>query len=298
MKYEPVITPGFESREEMQQTAIRMRLEGHSKKEIAAALGFKTGGRTLSTWLKDIPAPEWTKRPTAKDDLRALALEMRMQGMSYKEIAQEIGVSKSSLSLWLRGVLLTEEQKERLEGKQSENGRRRAEANRALRVAREEKIRREAAAQIPTIAESELFVAGVVAYRAEGAKQKAWVSSCQVAFANSDPKMILLFLRFLKLLGYERADVSACLAIHESGDERRALRFWSNITGIPKESFLKTILKRHNPKTVRKNTGEAYHGCLTIRVKRSSDFNRRLDGWFHAIVARLPDSAQLDFRFD
>ncbi|MBW3589212.1 MAG: hypothetical protein KY429_07320 [Actinobacteria bacterium] len=218
--------------------------------------------------------------------------------MSYKQIRGVLGVSKSSLSLWLRDVLLTDEQREELARRKSENGRRRAEANRALRVAREAKIRREAASQVPAIAESELFVAGVVAYRAEGAKQKAWDSSRQVAFANSDPKMIILFMSFLKLLGYEKADMSLWLAIHESADERRALRFWSNITGMPVESFWKTTFKRHNPKTVRKNTREAYHGCLTIRVKRSSDFNRRLDGWFQAIVARLPGGSQLDLKFD
>ena len=288
MKYEPVITPGFESREEMRQTAVRMRLEGHSRKEIAAALGFKTGGRTLSTWLKDIPAPEWTKRPRAKDDLRDRAIEMRLQGMSYKQIQEVLGVSKSSLSLWLRDVFLSDDQKEELARRMNENGRRRAEANRALRVARTAQIARQTAEQIPSVAESELFVAGVVAYRAEGSKQKAWDASCQAAFANSDPKMIVLFLRFLELLGYRKEDLTFSLAIHESGDEKRALRFWSNVIDIPVSSFMKTTFKRHNPKTVRKNTREAYHGCLTVRVRKSTDLNRRLDGWFQAIVSKLP----------
>ena len=39
------------------------------------------------------------------------------------------------------------------------------------------------------------------------------------------------------------------------------------------------MLKRHNPKTVRKNVGEGYHGCLRIDVRRSGDLYRRIEGW-------------------
>jgi hypothetical protein len=44
-------------------------------------------------------------------------------------------------------------------------------------------------------------------------------------------------------------------------------------------------LKRHNPETVRKNTGEGYYGCLNIRVRRSGDFYRKIEGWMSAITA-------------
>ena len=35
----------------------------------------------------------------------------------------------------------------------------------------------------------------------------------------------------------------------------------------------------HNPKTVRKNVGERYRGCLRIDVRRSSDLYRKIEGW-------------------
>jgi len=43
--------------------------------------------------------------------------------------------------------------------------------------------------------------------------------------------------------------------------------------------------QRHNPKTVRKNTGDEYHGCLRIDVRRSSGLYRRIEGWSAAIMS-------------
>ena len=49
--------------------------------------------------------------------------------------------------------------------------------------------------------------------------------------------------------------------------------------------FCTPTLKRHNPKTVRKNTGVDYHGCLRIDVSRSSGLYRQIDGWAGAIMS-------------
>lgn len=42
------------------------------------------------------------------------AIELRKQGLSYREIRKSINVSKSTLSLWLKDIELTEQQKKRL----------------------------------------------------------------------------------------------------------------------------------------------------------------------------------------
>ncbi|MGH3324094.1 MAG: hypothetical protein ACRDOV_06655, partial [Streptomyces sp.] len=55
----------------------------------------------------------------------------------------------------------------------------------------------------------------------------------------------------------------------------------------------KTTLKRHNPKTVRKNVGAEYRGCLVVRVLQGADLYRRIEGWWSGIVceARKPRRA-------
>ena len=73
--------------------------------------------------------------------------------------------------------------------------------------------------------------------------------------------------------------------IHESADARSAGLFWLKVTGAQPEQFLTPALKRHNPKTVRKNVGEDYHGCLRIDVRRSSGLYRKIEGWAEAIMS-------------
>ena len=70
-----------------------------------------------------------------------------------------------------------------------------------------------------------------------------------------------------------------------SADVESAQRFWLEVTGASPGQFLTPTLKRHNPKTVRKNVGENYHGCLRIDVHRSADLYRRIEGWAAAGMA-------------
>ena len=269
------------------EAARELRRQGKSRSQIKEALGLRSGGSALSRWLKDIPPPEWTKRPTAKDDLRALAVQMRLEGKSYRQIREALPspVSKSSLSLWLRDVPLTEEQRRTLELRSWEAVSSRARSVRAQRVRRQEATKAAARDQIQALAESELFVAGLVAYWAEGSKAKPWREGGEsLTFINSDPDMIRLFIAWLQLLGVGRDRLVCNLSIHESADVEAAASYWSELVGIPASRFRKPSLKRHNPKTVRHNTGDTYRGCLVIYVRRSTELYRMVAGWWAGLA--------------
>lgn len=90
------------SREQLRETAIRLRREGLSRRQIRERIDVSDN--TLGIWLRGVPAPEWTRRPRAKDDLRAKARELRLAGWNYPRIAEELSVSKSSVSLWVRDL--------------------------------------------------------------------------------------------------------------------------------------------------------------------------------------------------
>ena len=148
---------------------MQLRLAGRSRSQIAEALGLAAGGgEPLTTWLRDVPPPAWTQRPRAKDDLRETAVAMRREGRSYREIREVVGVSKSTLSLWLRDVPWTEEQQRALDLRTPAAATRRARAIRASATQRRLQTRAEARAQITNLSESELFAAGVVAYWLRG----------------------------------------------------------------------------------------------------------------------------------
>lgn len=268
------------------EQAVQLRLAGLSRSQIAEALGLTAGGgEPLTTWLRDVPAPAWTRRPRAKDDLRKIAVAMREEGRSYREIQGVVGVAKSTLSLWLRDVPLSKEQRLALALRSPADSTRRAQAIRASAAQRRARIQAEARAQITKLSESELFVAGVVAYWAEGSKNKPWRTGARVSFLNSDPAMILLFLRWLTLIGVDGERLQFRLNIHESADAAAAEAFWAGVVAVPVPVFDRTTLKRHNPLTVRKNVNADYHGCLCVSVRRSTDLNLQIAGWFEAIAA-------------
>jgi transposase len=268
--------------------AVQLRLAGLSRSQIADALGLSGGGKALTEWLRDVPPPEWTRRPRAKDGIREIAVAMRKEGRSYREIREEVGVAKSTLSLWLRDVPLTEEQQLALARRCPATASRRARATRASAAQRRERIQAEAAAQVVELSESELFVAGVVAYWAEGAKNKPWRTGTRVRFLNSDDRFVTLFLRWLALIGVTEDRICFRLHIHESADIPAALRFWSEQLGVDQARFLNTSVKRHNPKTVRTNVGTTYHGCLCVEVRQSAALNLQIDGWCQGLGAALP----------
>jgi hypothetical protein len=62
-------------------------------------------------------------------------------------------------------------------------------------------------------------------------------------------------------------------------------RYWRDLTGASQDQFIKPNIKRHSPKTVRKNTGSDYYGCLQIRVLKSAALYRQIEGWASAAMS-------------
>ena len=247
---------------------------------------------TLNNALKGAPPPDWTRRPNAKDGLRTRARELRARGLAYREISYELGVSKSSVSLWVRDL----PRPSRLS--YAENRRRSAEgvrrywaAERRVRGAQRAADVAAAAAEIGDLSDRELLIAGAIAYWCEGTKKKAHQNSERVVFVNSDAGLVRFFLRFLAAAGIQRSDLTFCVHIHETGDVDAAQAFWQEVTSAPADQFTRPTLKRHNPKTNRKNIGEGYHGCLRIGVYRSSGLYRKIEGWASAAMADLTRSS-------
>jgi len=263
----------------LEERAVMLRRQGKSLRQIKEILG-PVSNATLNDALKGEPPPEWTRRPKAKDELRATARELRSQGMDYEEIAAALGVAKSSVSLWVRDLptparLSYAECRKR----SAEGAARYWAAERPAREATRTAAREAAAAEIGELTDREILIAGAIAYWCEGTKSKPHRPDARVIFTNSDPALIQFFLRFLDVIGTPRTDLAFRVFIHESADPESAQRFWLEVTGASPGQFRTPALKRHNPKTVRKNVGENYHGCLRIDVRRSASLYRRIEGW-------------------
>jgi transposase len=273
------------SAERLRGQAIALRRAGHSRREIKEILGIGSN-QTLTEALRGEPPPEWTRRPRAKDDLHARARELRGQGLDYEDIAAALGVSKSSVSLWVRDMPRPERLSyEECCKRSAEGSRVYWEAERPAREARREAVRVAAAGQIGVLSKREVIIAGAVAYWCEGAKNKPYRRQDRVVFINSDPGLVKFFLRFLDEAGVAPAQLRFRVQIHETADIAGAERFWRGVTGAEPARFHRATLKRHNPRTVRKNVGADYHGCLIVSVRQGADLYRRIEGWAGAIMA-------------
>ncbi|MFJ6633857.1 hypothetical protein ACIQMR_21085 [Streptomyces sp. NPDC091376] len=267
--------------EGLREQATALRRAGLSLRQIRDRLHIDNN-ELLNRLVKGEPPPEWTKRPNAKDDLRARARELRQQGMTYDQIQMELGCSKSSISLWVRDLpkpaprYTSEEQRALMNAG--------LVRMRAARDERREEAKRAAREGVGRLTDRELFIAGVTLYWAEGAKDKPYRRRECLHFINSDPHVIRLYLRWLALLGVPRERMRFRVSIHESADVAGAEGFWAEVAGVDASAFRKATLKRHNPKTTRKNTAEAYRGCLVIYVTESADLYRRMEGAWYGIV--------------
>ncbi|MFF6872128.1 helix-turn-helix domain-containing protein [Streptomyces sp. NPDC007910] len=267
--------------ETLQEQAVALRREGLSLRQIRDRLKVYNND-LLHRLVKGEPPPEWTKRPNAKDDLRARARELRLEGWTYDRIQAELGCSKSSISLWVRDLPKPEPRYTEEE--------RRARMNaglarlRATQDEERQETKRLAHESVGALSDRELFIAGVTLYWAEGTKDKTYRRREVLQFINSDPNVITLYLRWLDLLGVTPDRLRFRVGIHESADVAEAERFWAELAGVDASTFQRATLKRHNPKTVRKNTAEAYRGCLVVYVTGGSELYRRMEGAWYGIV--------------
>ncbi|WP_037852985.1 hypothetical protein [Streptomyces sp. NRRL S-340] len=275
--------------ESLRKQAVALRRGGYSLRQIRDRLQIYNK-ETLQRLVEGEPPADWTKRPRAQDDVRERARELRRQGWTYNQIQAELGCSKSSVSLWVRDLpkpephCTPEEQRARMNAGLA---RLRASQNRER-----EEAKQAAAAAVGELSDRELFLLGVGLYWAEGTKDKPHARREGVEFVNSDPGMIRVFLAWLDLLGVHRDRLHCRVMIHETADVDAAEQYWADLVGVDRALLGKTVLKRHKPATVRKNTGDTYRGCFAIKARQSAELYRRIEGAWYGIVGgatRQPD---------
>lgn len=216
---------------------------------------------------------------------------MRREGSSYKQIARTLGISPATAHGWTRDVPLREGvpvPRGRTAEELRDLNRQRWAAQREVDERERRIVHNRAAGCVGAIADRDLLLLGAVAYWCEGGKAKPWAPRReQVRFINSDPALIRLFLRFLAVAGVEPERVQYRLSIHETADVEAATEYWSEIVGVPPESFLAPTLKRHKPLTPRKNTGQHYRGCLVLYVLDGRRLYWRIDALVGALDAAV-----------
>jgi transposase-like protein len=253
-------------------------VEQLSVREIQARTGL--GRNRLHELLRGVPPPERTRRPGAKDDLRAAAVELRAGGRSVNDIARQLGVAKSTAYRWVGHLPLDPDETvaERRRAHSSLMTEARWAAHREARDAAQAAERARAASVVGSLDDRDLLLLGAAIYWCEGTKSKPWRRDDRLQFVNSDPGLLALFLRFLEVCGIGRDVPSYRVSIHETADSGAAVNRWAQELDLPVERFQRTSLKKHRAATVRRNVGDGYRGCLVITVPRSRELYWRIEG--------------------
>jgi transposase-like protein len=187
----------------------------------------------------------------------------REQGASVKELARLLGVSRSSISLWVRDIQLTEAQRSALRRRMG--GRidgSRANAVSALKRRREAQVAGRAAAKRGDL----LHAAGCMLFWAEGSRNRN-----SIHFVNSDPAMILFFARFLRIcfeVPDEKIRVRCNLFADGKGaaHQREVEQFWLELLGLPQTCLCKSAVNVYSKYSKKKRRNKLPYGTRRLAV--------------------------------
>src|SRR3989338_2585756 len=220
----------------------------------------------------------------AKYVQRIRAREMRKEGVSIIVIAKELNVSKGSISLWCRDILLNSEKVEKLrKQKGSAMGRwMGAESNR--------KKKRDAISSaddwgkrhINKISKKELLLISTVLYWCEGAKTD---STSSFMFVNSDPEMILIMKFFLtQIVKVSPEDIFVRIQINRMHESRieTVLIFWKKLLELKSSQIRKPYFVNTKVNNVYENY-DKYYGVCRLLVRNSKHLKYKMLGLIKAL---------------
>ncbi len=195
---------------------------------------------------------------------------LRAQNRTLADIAAELDVSKSSVSLWVRDVPFTA-------SKRRYGPRRRPHPQQAAKILEIEKCAAEGRTRFEALSEDAFFAAGVALYAGEGSKTDGSVS-----FANCDPDMIRFFAAWLRrFFDVDEPRLRVQVYLHQGLDLDAAHHFWSSVTGVPLGQFRKGHRAVADP-TIRHNKHE--NGCCYLRY-HCSHTHRKVMGLVRALLS-------------
>lgn len=129
-----------------------------------------------------------------KQDKREEARRLRReQGLAITDICKQLGVAKSSVSMWVRDIVLTEEQQAALNKQHYAYWAQIRGAHTNAIKGRERRIIYQQGGRLKAREGDPLQLAGCVLYWGEGAKSKN-----ELGLGNSDVDLLATYVRFLK----------------------------------------------------------------------------------------------------
>jgi hypothetical protein len=197
-----------------------------------------------------------------KTDERRQARELRAQGWSIREIERRLGLARSSVSLWVRDVELTAEQRAALVARmrtgQAAARERKAAAARAVRKSYQDEGRALARERDGS------YAAGCMLYWAEGDKQRN-----SVRLSNADPEVLVFFAGFLRAhFGVRDEQMNVYCNLFADHVERQGEieRYWLERLRLPSSCLRKSMVNVYSKYTAKKRSNKLPYGTCKLAV--------------------------------
>ncbi len=212
------------------------------------------------------------KRVSPKSAEKRQARRLRREdGMPMKRIAARLGVSVSTVSLWVRDVELDPAHRER--NRQQEYARRAttwSDLNRAKRAGYQQEGRERARD------DDALHQAGCMLYWAEGAKTRN-----SITLANSDPHLLRFFCRFLREsmgIPSEHLRVSLNVYLTNGLTIEEIENYWLSILDLPRSCLRKHAINFKPTSSSGLKRNRLPYGVCTVRAIGGRRFVQHIYG--------------------
>jgi hypothetical protein len=201
------------------------------------------------------------------DELRDRVRRSRRSGLSIKQIAQQEGLSSSTVCLWVRDIVLSESQAAEIARRRTQQA---GESYSRLMRQRRERWQIEAQEAWRRWRHDPLFLLGVGMYWGEGSKRTE-----KFAIANADPAFVAAWLRWCRAYAPDeqvRMDVN----VHPDVMETDVHEFWTALAGPACRVKVIRVKpwKRHDGEAVR-----LPYGVATVFLSQGVQWHTKMLEW-------------------
>jgi hypothetical protein len=200
------------------------------------------------------------------------ARALRAEGLTMPDIAQQLGVSKSSVSLWTRNVEFIPRPRAGMRWR-----RRAPNALQRRKQAEIDEMLSDGVTRVGRLSEREFLVAGAALYAGEGKKADG-----KVCITNADSRIVAFFCAWLRhFYSVNEGRLRVHLYLHQGLDLEAAVSYWSNVTGIPSAQFIRPYRATPDPSI---RTSKHVHGVASVSYSCSRT-HRSVMGLVHALLS-------------
>lgn len=197
-------------------------------------------------------------------ELKDKAIKLRQEGNSLKEIERKLGIARSTLSGWMKDIVLTHKQRKILEYRSREGlklaRKKAAITHHAGKIERMKAAENAAEKVISTLNFSDknlIELSLAMLYWGEGFKKTP-----TTGMGNSDPLLLSFFLKALEMLyGLERENLNVSLHLRYDQNQEEMKNFWSHQLKIPKSNITHVSI---DERTKGRATYKTYKGVCLI----------------------------------